>query len=220
MIQGAIFDLDGTLADTMDDLQTAMNQMLVDLGYPTRSREELISFINKGARVFVAKSLPESEVEDYNSPLVNRGLEIFRGHYAKCYADRTHAYPGIVAQLEALKEKGIAMGVLSNKPEEFVKVLVDKLFPGFFTSVHGQNAVMPAKPDPTAAYLCAEELGVRPEDCAFVGDSDVDMTTGLNAGMHTVGVAWGYRDQACLTAAGAHVIIQETADIQRILLEL
>ena len=117
MIKAIIFDLDGTLADTMNDLGTAMNAMLKSYGYKERTREELISFINKGARHFVWKSLPDGLTEDPESEIVSAAMKIYSENDAKCYLDRTSEYEGITEALTKLKERGVKMGVLSNKPD-------------------------------------------------------------------------------------------------------
>ena len=205
-IEGVIFDLDGTLADTMDDLLTAMNGMLVDLGFATRTREELLCFINRGARYFVGRSLPDGIVPDFNDPLVDRALVIYGEHYAKCCLDKTHPFEGVPEAVDELKRAGVRVGVLSNKQDAFVRETVGKLYPGVFDVVRGQTE-LPEKPDPAPALAVAGLLGVDPAHCAFVGDSDIDIKTGVNAGMLPVGVTWGYRSEECLVEAGAEVIV-------------
>ncbi len=219
MIKAVIFDLDGTLADTLDDLTTAMNGMLADLGYPLRTREELHGFINRGVRYFVGMSLPNGLVDTWECETVDRAIELYKMHYAECYADKTHAYEGLPSEIAKLKAKGYRLGILSNKLEEFVKVTADKLYPGVFLSVHGQTN-LPEKPDPTMAYKVANELGVLPEECVFVGDSDIDMKTGINAGMTPVGISWGYRSRECLECAGAEIIADTPSELTNIICEL
>lgn len=212
MIKAIIFDLDGTLADTMRDLKQAMNTMLRSYGYPERTRAELISFINKGARYFVWKSLPDGVADTPDCDTVTEAMKIYSESYAGCYLDKTEEYKGITAALLALKDKGIKMAVLSNKPDRFVKDIADKLFPDMFVCALGQGP-FPTKPDPAAAFMIAEKLNVLPEECAFVGDSDVDMTTAINAGMLPVGVSWGYRNEDCLARAGAKTIVHSAAEL-------
>ena len=216
MIKAIIFDLDGTLADTMNDLGTAMNAMLRSYGYKERTREELISFINKGARYFVWKSLPDGLTDDPNSETVTAAMKIYSENYAKCYLDKTAEYEGITDTLTKLKKRGIKMGVLSNKPDRFVKEIVDKIFPDIFVCAYGQTD-LPVKPDPAAALMVAEKLGAAPAECAFVGDSDIDMTTAINAEMLPVGVSWGYRPEECLKEAGAKVIINSAAEFENLI---
>lgn len=212
MIKAAIFDLDGTLADTLDDLTTAMNGMLKDLGYPLRTREELRRFINRGVRYFVGMSLPEGLVDTWECNLVDEAIKLYKMHYAECYADETKPYEGLPETIGRLAAKGYRLGVLSNKLEEFVKITVDKLYPDTFLSVHGQTT-LPEKPDPTMAYMVAKELGVKHSECVFVGDSDVDMKTGVNAGMIPIGVTWGYRSRECLEKAGAAMTVDTPSEL-------
>ena len=216
MIKAIIFDLDGTLADTMKDLGTAMNAMLRSYGYKERTRKELTSFINKGARYFVWKSLPDGLTDEPESETVTAAMKIYSENYAKCYLDKTTEYDGITEALTKLKERGIKMGVLSNKPDRFVKEIANKLFPDIFVCAYGQTD-LPVKPDPAAAFMVAKELGAAPSECAFVGDSDIDMTTAINAKMLPVGVSWGYRPEECLKEAGAKVIIRKATEFEKLI---
>ena len=211
MVSAVIFDLDGTLADTMDDLKTAMNNMLKRLGYKTRSKPELLSFINRGARNFVRSSLPKV-VQD-SELILDSAMEIYEQEYAQCYCESTYAYDGMKEALEGLKEKGIRIGVLSNKQDAFVKHICEKLFgKGFFKVTMGQTS-LPTKPDPQGALLVCKLLGVKPQNCIFVGDSDIDMMTAQNAGMTSIGVSWGYRSEDVLSRAGADYIVESTEEL-------
>ncbi|MBR5633531.1 MAG: HAD family hydrolase [Clostridia bacterium] len=208
MIKAAIFDLDGTLADTLDDLGTAMNTMLRHFGWQERTRDELQSFINRGARVFVARSMPEGSWTDINDPIVTEALKYYDECYKTCFNEQTHPYDGIVETLAALKDSGVKMAVLSNKQDHFVRLICDRLFPDTFQVIRGHGPY-PAKPSPESSLATAEELGVMPGECVFIGDSDVDMQTAKNAGMHPIGVSWGYRSADVLRDAGA-VYIADT----------
>ncbi len=220
MIKAIIFDLDGTLCDTMDDLLTAMNGMLADLGYPLRTRSDLFRFINRGARRFVGRSLPDGLVEDFDDPHVTEAMRVYSEHYSHCYAAKTHEYAGMTEALTALRDAGYALGVLSNKQDRFVKDIIAKIFPdGLFSSVNGQTE-LPEKPDPAAAYAVAEALGAKPCECVFVGDSDIDMKTGVNAGMFPLGVTWGYRDTDTLMNAGAGMLVASPALLSEVIGEI
>lgn len=212
MIKAIIFDLDGTLCDTMEDLLTAMNGMLRHFGWRERSREELLRFINRGARNFVSDSMPEGSFETIYDETVDRAIEVYNGCYAECYCEKTAEYEGMTELLSELK-KDFRLGVLSNKQEFFVKDIIDRLFPDIFDSVHGQVEEVPTKPDPEALMRNLADMGVCAEECVFVGDSDVDMKTGKNSGMYTVGVSWGYRSPEILLSAGADAICNTASDI-------
>ena len=214
MIKVAIFDLDGTLADTMGDLMTAMNGMLRELGFPARTKEELLTFINNGAYRFVQQSLPEAIRDD--ELIMTTALDIYARHYATCYVEKTYAYEGMTEALHTLQQMGVRLAVLSNKQDPFVKAIIAKLFPeDLIEEVHGQLE-HPAKPDPTAALAIAASMGVSAEECMFVGDSDVDMYTAKNAGMVSLGVSWGYRAPAILLEVGADLIAKTPADIPHV----
>ncbi len=219
MVKGIIFDLDGTLADTMPDLLTAMNAMLRHFGWRERTREELLRFINRGVRPFVSCSMPEGSFVTVDDPIVDEAIKVYNDEYAKCYNDKTAPFPGVAELLSELKSRGVRLGVLSNKQDEFVKLIIEKLFPGIFDSVNG-HLLYPEKPSPESSLAAAREMGVEPCDCAFVGDSDVDMKTGVNAGMIPVGVTWGYRSAEVLTAAGARAVADDTESLLRVLGEI
>ncbi len=211
MVKTILFDLDGTLCDTMDDLRTAMNAMLTRLGYKTRTRSELIKFINNGAKEFVRRSLPK-EVQKVDF-IVDSALEVYGSEYAKCYCQRTKAYEGIKALLMELKGRGYRLAVLTNKQDEFAKTIINTVFDkGLIDMVVGQGAY-PTKPDPTSALAIAKALGAKPNKCIMVGDSDVDVKTAKNAQMISVGVCWGYREREVLEGEDADYIVERPEDI-------
>ena len=203
-----VFDLDGTLANTMDDLHTAISGMLTRLGYPTRTKEELLGFINNGAREFVRRSLPEDVQQ--SELIIDTAVSVYDEEYAKCFADQTHLYDGIMEMLDELKkETGCKFAVLSNKQDKFVKHIIAKLFPEkFFAIVQGQEAGVPTKPDPTSLLTICRLLRTKPENCTLVGDSDVDIKTAKNADVKGIGVSWGYRAPSVLREAGATLIAE------------
>ena len=210
MIKGIIFDLDGTLADTMNDLVTAMNSMLSHFGYSERTRQELTSFINNGTREFVHRSLPK-DVQEIDF-ILQSAIDEYKKQYSMCYLNETKRYDGIEAMLMTLKQKGIKMSVLSNKPDKFVKDIIAKLYDKKdFVVIQGNEEKLPLKPSPNVALAIAKKMGVKPSQCLFVGDSDIDIKTAQNAGMRSVGVCWGYRGKTTLTDAGADFIIPHTA---------
>lgn len=211
MAYGIIFDLDGTLADTMDDLKTAINSTLSILGYETRTKFELLNFINNGSREFVRRSLPTAvQGEKF---IIESALNIYSQEYEKCFCSKTRAYPGIYETLLELKKRKFRLGVLSNKPHQFVVEIISKLFGNnTFDFVMGQSD-MPRKPDPTSAIYVAKEIGVKPSKCIFIGDSDIDIKTAQNADMRSIGVSWGYRKIDLLMSTGANYIAESPAQI-------
>ena len=212
MIKAAIFDLDGTLCYTIDDLRTAMNAMLAQYGYPQRSVAGILEAINFGAREFVRRSLPEEARA--NEALVEECFRCYTGHYDLHYLDTTHTYPGIDELIAGLGARGIKLAVLSNKGDSHTKALIARLFPqGSFDVVLGGTDRFPTKPDPSSALWIAGELGAAPDEVLYVGDSDVDMRTACNAGFLPCGVSWGYRPPETLIAAGAEYVVGKPADI-------
>lgn len=206
-----IFDLDGTLADTMDDITTAINKMLERLGYPQRTKGEVLQCINRGARELVRLSLPEN-VQNVEF-IIDSALVTYGEAYSECYMEKTYAFDGIKEALEGIKERKIKIAVLSNKQDAFVKNICNKLFgEGFFKLAMGQSA-LPTKPNPQAPLYIAKQLGVKPSKCTIVGDSDIDVLTAKNAGMDIICVSWGYRDEKTLKKAGAKYIVESTEEL-------
>ena len=211
MIKAAIFDLDGTVCYTINDLRTAMNLMLSEFGMPQRSVEDILSAINFGAREFVRRSMPEDAASD--PELVDRCFKCYSERYSEHYLDTTTPYDGIPEVITALKKKGIKVAVLTNKGDAHAKALVKKLFGDAFDIVLGNCDRFPTKPDPSSALWIASELGVAPREVLYVGDSDVDMRTARNAGFFACGVSWGYRDVPTLCSTGASGIASAPAEI-------
>ena len=205
MVKGVIFDLDGTLADTLPDLGNAMNRMLMQFSFPQRTMAQHQSAICYGAREFVRRSLPENKRDEKT---VNCALAAYRTYYGAAFTVHTRPYAGIAETLKALAEQEIPQAVYSNKPMAQTKQVVQYYFGNIpFTAVIGHADGAPVKPDPTAALAIAERMGLAPHEIAFVGDSDVDMQTACNAGMVPVGVLWGYRNQETLLSGGAVQLI-------------
>lgn len=201
-----IFDLDGTLANTLTDLKNAMNRMLRDISFPEVDEAGVLRAINHGVVEFVRGCLPENKRQD--GELLDRALEIYQGYYKEEYLNTTHPYPDIPEALEYLKSKGVKMAVFSNKQDDMTRAICDKLFPDVFDTVlGGRTGRFHHKPSPEGALYIADVLGADPDEIAFVGDSDVDMHTAKNAGMHPIGVSWGFRPPSLLTELGAETII-------------
>lgn len=212
VFKGAIFDLDGTLANTLGDLRTAMNGMLREFGYPLITPEQTLQNINYGAKMFVTKSLPKEVQSDENT--VNKAYAIYEKYYDIHHLDSTCPYGDAVNQVKILKDNGYKLAVLSNKQHKYTVSIVDKLFGrDMFDVVLGHDStgkqapVFPHKPDPSSCNYVAERLGLDNSDIAYIGDSHIDMQTAKNAGMESFGVTWGFRQPDFLVENGARHII-------------
>ena len=209
MKTGILFDLDGTLLDTLEDLLDATNYALAAYGYPPRTLQELRRFVGNGAENQIRLSLPEGRKEDL--PQV---LATYKPYYTDHCQIKTKPYDGILPALEILGEK-YPIAIVSNKPDSAVKALCADYFPGLYAL--GETADCPRKPASDMVFKAMEAIGV--ERCVYVGDSEVDVLTAKNAGMPCVGVLWGFRDREDLEAAGGCVYCEKTEDLVRIIEE-
>ena len=188
-----IFDLDGTLLDTIADLAESANHALKQLGYPTRDVETIRTFVGNGVNKLLFRALPDEEKTEEN---MMRMRTHFVPYYDAHNADLSAPYPGIVALLEELQAKGLRMAVASNKYQEATVKLVKHYFPMIdFVEVLGQREGINVKPDPTIVFDILQKAGVSKEETLYVGDSGVDMQTAINAGVDAVGVTWGFRSR-------------------------
>ncbi|MBI5481317.1 MAG: HAD-IA family hydrolase [Deltaproteobacteria bacterium] len=211
--RGAVFDLDGTLADTIADIAWAMDTVLARHGCPPCATDDYRRFIGHGGRDLVTRALPADR-----QGLADAVLREFRGLYQDHLCDRTRPYPGVPELLDRLTERGVRLAVLSNKAEAGTREVVARLFAAWpFAAVLGEADDRPKKPDPTAALLIAERLGLPPARCVLVGDSASDVETARRAGMVGVGALWGYRGRADLEAAQPHALIAAPADLLGVL---
>lgn len=202
---GVLFDLDGTLLDTLEDLADAVNYALHVHGYPARTLPEIRRFIGNGAASLIAQSVPEG----IDSKPV---LETFRPYYQAHSLDKTAPYPGILEMLAKVKEK-YPVAIVSNKPDPAVKTLCAQFFPGVFAL--GETPDCPRKPAPDMLYKAMGILGI--DRFVYVGDSDGDVVTAHNAGAKCVSVLWGFRDEEELRAAGADALCRQVADLSAII---
>jgi phosphoglycolate phosphatase len=204
MTRVVIFDLDGTLADTLEDIAASMNRVLERHGYPAHPVDAYRTFVGNGARILAERVLGSAASPD----LVDRVTADWREDYAQHHCDRTGPYTGVMDMLDALQAQGLTLAVLSNKPQPHTEDMVARLLGRErFAIVRGQLKGCPLKPDPTAVQEMLAELGCPAADCCFVGDTAVDMETAARAGTASVGVLWGFRDEAELRGAGAGAII-------------
>ena len=213
MIKAVLFDFDGTIANTIPAIREGVNNTMRRCGYPEHSYEDILAFINHGARELIRQAMPAPDCED--PATVDRVLQEYNTQYGLVYDHTREAYPGVAELIDRLHRAGYRIGVLSNKQDKFVQKLSRQvLLPGSFDAAHGVGPGQPPKPDPFLPALIARELGVSPADCAMVGDSDVDIATARNAGMLHIGVDWGYRDAAFLRAHGATNIAHTPEEIE------
>jgi len=208
---GVIFDLDGTLLDTIEDMTDAVNAALEQRGYPARSIEEVKYLLGEGPEAFARGALPSNARQ---TDIIANLIDAYRAEYAKIWTQKTRPYPGIVALLNVLDKRGIPIAVLSNKRDAVVKEAVAHFLPNTpFAEIQGARSGVPLKPDATAALCLANSLGSTPECILFVGDTKTDMETALSAGMIAVGVLWGFRTAEELRRHGAKRLVAQPSDI-------
>ena len=208
--KGVLFDLDGTLLNTLDDLASSGNAALISLGYPAHTRDAYRYFVGDGMRTLIERIMPPFS----KGKLIDECEKKFRSHYAEHWNDKTHLYPGIAAMLEDLSNLDLQLAVLSNKPDDFTQKCVRRFFPNVpFACVQGQLNAVPKKPHPQGALIVAQNIGVPPADILYVGDTATDMRTGKSAGMIAVGVQWGFREIRELKENGADFIAMHPQEI-------
>ncbi len=215
MYKGIVFDLDGTLLDTLRDIRGSINRILEKDGYPIHSLEEYHKFVGSGIYHLCEAALPSEGRYDSN---VRRYIELFREDYSNHWHDETIPYEGIKKTLALLQEMKIELGVLSNKPEYFIEPMLKHFFPEIkFFYAQGNVPELPAKPEKESAAYLMKALKYNPADYLFVGDSDIDIYTGHNIGMKSIGVSWGFRTVSELEEAGADWIIDKADEIIEII---
>ena len=213
--KAVLFDLDGTLLDTLGDLANSMNSVLDRLGYPQHPIDAYKYFVGDGILELAKRVLPEAHRNQEN---INRCFKGMRAEYAIRWAQTTRPYKGIPELLSGLDKLGLKKAVLSNKPDDMTKLIVEKLLADFkFDVVRGATSDVAHKPDPAGAFAVAKELGVLPCEFLYLGDTNTDMQTANNAGMYPVGAAWGFRDADELNANGARAIAQNPTDVLELL---
>ncbi len=209
-----LFDLDGTLLNTIDDLTDAINAALAKSGLPARSVAECRYFVGDGVQQLVLRSLPEGRRDAATAAAIT---EAYRAAYAANWDRKTTVYEGIPELLDGLTARAVAMAVFSNKPDDFTRLMVARLLPRWpFAAVRGARGDRPRKPDPAVALEIARDIGVCPADFLYVGDTDTDMQTAAAAGMYAVGALWGFRTADELLRNGARTLIAHPSELLRL----
>lgn len=210
-----VFDLDGTLLNTLQDLADAANFVCRSFGWPEHTLEEYRYFVGNGIPKLCQRFAPEAARDEATQ---RRVLAAFRERYGAHKEDTTAPYPGIPEMLDALAAAGVRCGVLTNKEDGLARAVMDHYFPGRFDFVQGALPGVPTKPDPTALRRLLERMAADPARTLFVGDSDVDILTAHNAGLPGAGALWGFRTKEELTAAGADALAASPAELTRLIL--
>jgi len=212
--KGIIFDLDGTLVNSLEDISDAMNIVLTGLDYPTHTYDTYQYFIGSGLRNLVSKALPASNNTEEQ---IETCFECMVNEYREICTFKTKPYEGIIELLENLSSKNIKLAVFSNKADELTKKIAAEIFPDYFDSAVGLSSEALKKPNPFEAIEISKNWNFKPEEIFFVGDSDIDMQTAINANMFPIGVSWGYRTEEELKASGAKLVINNPLELLEIL---
>ena len=212
-IKAVIWDLDGTLLNTLDDLAASVNAALAMNGMPLRSTEEVRAFVGNGIRNLMMRAVPGGEA----NPAFDKALEDFTRHYGAHSRDRTRPYDGILEMLDKLSEAGVKHAIVSNKIDFAVKELSRAYFGERMCAAIGDDPSRARKPAPDSVLAAMREMGVTAQETVYVGDSDVDVLTACNAGVPCVAVLWGFRDEACLRAAGAGRLAHTPDELREII---
>jgi phosphoglycolate phosphatase len=210
-----LFDLDGTLLDTLTDIADAANQALRSLGFPGHPRESFKYFVGDGTETLMERVLPKNCRDTATKA---ECASLMQREYSRCWAATTRPYEGIPDLLNALTARRLLMAVLSNKPDEFTKLCVAQLLPDWrFAAVLGAGPSLPRKPDPAGALEIACRLSIPCDEVVYLGDTNTDMQTAVAAGMFPVGALWGFRSADELMASGAKVLVAKPLDLLRVL---
>lgn len=204
-----VFDLDGTLLDTLPDLVELTNAALHEQGFPSRTRDEIHSFVGAGAEALIRLAVPATATPEQADRTMRRWREL----YPVIGNKLTKPYPHMPETLQALKRRGIRLGVLSNKFDQGVHDVINFYLPGLFDVMHGESESIPRKPDPAGLLRTIAELGSTPARTAYVGDSGTDVAVSRNAGVFSIGVAWGYHGGEGLRKAGADAVIEDAREL-------
>ena len=212
--KGIIFDLDGTLADSLADLALSMNWVLASYGYPVHEKDDYKRFVGSGIRSLIERALP---VEAREERIIDKVVSTMMEYYSIHCTDHTELYPGIEPLVKEAKDRGLKLAVFSNKPHPFTEIIVNRLLPGMMDRVQGYTCEELKKPNPAEVLRICREMSLSVSDVLYVGDSDVDIITARNAGMRSAGVLWGFRGESELRKAGADYIVSIPSQILELL---
>lgn len=212
--KAVLFDLDGTLVNSLKDIADSINFVLQESNLPTHSYEVINNFIGSGLHVLVTKALPTTHRDDET---ITKYFEAMMTIYGKNCTNKTIAYDGVMELLDSLQAKNIKLAILSNKADELTKKIGNTLFPNYFEIVMGLKSESTKKTNPIAALEISAALDCKPEEILYVGDSGIDMQTAKNARMFAVGVLWGYRPKEELVTEGAQALIEHPLELLKLL---
>ena len=215
MYQNVIFDLDGTLLNTLEDLADAGNWVCRNHGWPEHTLEEYKYFVGNGMTKLVERFMPENLRSEMK---IESALEEFMPYYHAHKADKTAVYAGIPQMLEQIQKAGVQIAVLTNKAHRVASEVVEAYYPGIFPIVQGALPDMPTKPNPTLLHVMMEKMGATAENTLFVGDSNVDIQTAKNGGVNSCGVLWGFRSQQELEEEGADYLAETPEKLAELIL--
>lgn len=216
MIKAVLFDLDGTLVNSLADLATAGNHALVKLGCPIHRVDDYKYFVGHGLADLARRILPENKRDEDTKA---QCLKILLEYYSEHFVDKTYAYEGMPQTIKALNDCGIKVAVASNKAQDMAELVVEKIYGNVFELILGKRESFPVKPDPTMLLYAMEKLNVSPNECVFVGDSGMDMAAAVNAGALPVGVLWGFRTAEELNRNGAKFLANTSSELLNIIKE-
>lgn len=209
--KAVLFDMDGTVLDTLDDLRDSMNYSLAQFGYPERSREYVAASLGNGAAFLTRRCAPEGISEDDLSRLT----AFYRDWYDAHALIKTAPYAGILSLMSRLSELGIKTAIISNKPHSAVIPLAEKFFPGIYSV--GEKAGIARKPAPDMVLAVMNDFNLSPADCVYIGDTEVDLQTAAAAGCGCISVTWGFRSEGELIASGAKTVVKSVAELETLL---
>ena len=212
--QAVLFDMDGTVLDTLDDLYDSVNRSLAEFSLPPVSKAHVRRCLGNGAAYLVSHSVPSGCSPELEAEV----LAFYKPWYDAHCLIKTKPYDGILQLMETLRADGVSQAIISNKPDSAVQELAEAFFPGLMDVVIGESPAVKRKPSPDTVLAAASQMGLMASDCVYIGDTEVDLETARNAGMDCIPVSWGFRTEEQLRAAGAEEIIRSPEELKKKLL--